>query len=71
MKVGDLVRLHADLRRLGEENHLWLVLWTKTGGGVAGQRIHYRKTMKVLNLTTKYLAEGITPDAFEVLSESR
>ena len=70
MKVGDLVRLRPDLRREGEENQLWLVLWTKMGGGVAGQRIHYRQTMKVLNLTTKYLAEGITPDAFEVVSES-
>jgi len=70
MKVGDLVRLSPDLRREGEENQLWLVLWTKMGGGVGGQRIHYRQTMKVLNLTTKYLAEGITPDAFEVVSES-
>jgi hypothetical protein len=71
MKVGDLVRLRPDLRREGEENQLWLVLWTKMGGGVGGQRIHYRQTLKVLNLTTKYLAEGITPEAFEVVSESR
>jgi len=70
MKVGDLVRLRPDLRREGEENQLWLVLWSKSGGGVGGQRIHYRQTMKVLNLTTKYLAEGITPDAFAVVSES-
>ena len=71
MKVGDLVRLRPDLRREGEENQLWLVLWTKMGADPGRQRIHYRQTMKVLNLTTKYLAEGITPEAFEVVSESR
>ena len=70
MKVGDLVRLRPDLRPEGQEKHLWLVLWSKMGGGVGGQRIHYRQTLKVLNLTTKYLAEGIPPEAFEVVSES-
>ena len=73
MKVGDLVRLRPDGRTLSvsTKNQLWLVLWSKSGGGVGGQRIHYRQTLKVLNLTTKYLAEGITPEAFEVVSESR
>ena len=54
---------------MGEENHLWVVLWTKR------TRAHHasvsRQTIKVFNLTTKYLAEGITPEAFEVVSESR
>ena len=69
MKVGDLVRLHADLRRVGEENHLWVVLWTKRTR--AHRASVSRQTIKVFNLTTKYLAEGIHPDAFEVLSASR
>ena len=70
MKVGDLVRLVPRLRRVGEEDELWVVLWTKTT-----HRWDYkpegRHTIKAINLTTKYLAEGITPEAFEVLSESR
>ncbi len=71
MKVGDLVRLRADLRPAGHENHLWLVLRTKGGYKRQGKRLRWREPTAVLNLTTKYLAEGITPEALEVVSESR